>query len=74
MMHVIYRYGWNNEIGATLWELIVHLIINLEVRCVVISPCILQMMHLKLPLGLLEDILNWQELGQCAIPNDLEMI
>jgi hypothetical protein len=46
----------------------------LEVRCVVISTCILQMMHLKLSLGLLEDILNWQELGQCAIPYDLEMI
>jgi hypothetical protein len=65
----------NDEICSAFCEIIVHLIVIMEVWCVIVSACKLHlMMHLQLPLSFLEYILHWQELSQGTIPNDLKMI
>ena len=56
-------------------EFIVHVVIVVEVRCVVVSPTTSgHVVHLELPLCLLEQVGDGEELGQRAVSNHLQVV
>ena len=56
-------------------EFVIHVVIVVEVRCVVVSPTTCgHVVHLELPLCLLEQVGDGEELGQRAISNHLQVV
>lgn len=75
MGHIIYGDLRHHKVVAWVGcEFIVHVVIVVEVRCVVISPTCGHVVHLELPLCFLEQVGDGEELGQRAVSNHLQVV